>query len=88
MLLTGPLGLRLRDYSQAVDVGAIKGVKSVEAIRILVWILSFLAFGYATEEFVRSLSAPTCTHCTALTLEIQGGDSGAPRLLPGRGTHR
>ncbi|KAK3944528.1 heterokaryon incompatibility protein Het-C-domain-containing protein [Diplogelasinospora grovesii] len=40
----------LRDYSQAVDVGSLKGVNAA-TIRILVWILSFLAHGYATEEF-------------------------------------
>ncbi|KAB8342821.1 hypothetical protein FH972_022419 [Carpinus fangiana] len=40
----------LRDYSQAVDVGTLKGVQA-GAIRILVWILSFMAFGYATAEF-------------------------------------
>ncbi|KAK6824748.1 heterokaryon incompatibility Het-C protein [Apiospora arundinis] len=40
----------LRDYSQAVDVGSLKGVNA-ETIRVLVWILSFLANGYATEEF-------------------------------------
>ncbi|KAL8745855.1 MAG: hypothetical protein Q9190_002054 [Brigantiaea leucoxantha] len=40
----------LRDYSQAVDVGTLKGIQS-GTIRILVWILSFLSFGYATGEF-------------------------------------
>ena len=40
----------LRDYSQAVDVGTLKGVPS-GTIRILVWVLSFLSFGYATGEF-------------------------------------
>lgn len=40
----------LRDYSQAVDVGSLKGVNG-PTIRILVWVLSFLSFGYATEEF-------------------------------------
>ncbi|KAL8407732.1 hypothetical protein RB594_006537 [Gaeumannomyces avenae] len=40
----------LRDYSQAVDVGTLKGVNSA-TIRILVWVLSFLSFGYATEEY-------------------------------------
>jgi len=40
----------LRDYSQAVDVGTLKGVQS-GTIRILVWVLSFLSFGYATAEF-------------------------------------
>ncbi|PNY29174.1 Uncharacterized protein TCAP_00906, partial [Tolypocladium capitatum] len=40
----------LRDYSQAVDVGSLKGVNAA-TIRILIWILSFMAFGYATDEF-------------------------------------
>ncbi|KAI9778394.1 MAG: hypothetical protein M1816_004116 [Peltula sp. TS41687] len=40
----------LRDYSQALDVGTLKGVQA-ETIRILVWVLSFLSFGYATAEF-------------------------------------
>ncbi|TEA03240.1 hypothetical protein C8034_v002076 [Colletotrichum sidae] len=40
----------LRDYSQAVDVGSLKGVNA-PTIRILVWVLSFMAFGYATDEF-------------------------------------
>ncbi|KAL3472410.1 heterokaryon incompatibility protein Het-C-domain-containing protein [Aspergillus californicus] len=40
----------LRDYSQAVDVGTVKYV-SAEAIRILLWVLGFLSFGYGTNEF-------------------------------------
>ena len=40
----------LRDYSQAMDVGTLKGIQS-GTIRILVWVLSFLSFGYATAEF-------------------------------------
>lgn len=40
----------LRDYSQAVDVGSLKGVNAA-TIRILVWVLSFMAHGYATQEF-------------------------------------
>ncbi|KAF2668029.1 heterokaryon incompatibility Het-C [Microthyrium microscopicum] len=40
----------LRDYSQAVDVGSLKGVQK-DAIRIIVWVLAFMSFGYATEEF-------------------------------------
>lgn len=40
----------LRDYSQAMDVGTLKGVQS-GTIRILVWVLSFLSFGYATGDF-------------------------------------
>ncbi|KAI5860454.1 heterokaryon incompatibility Het-C [Durotheca rogersii] len=40
----------LRDYSQAIDVSSLKGVNAA-TLRILVWVLSFLANGYATEEF-------------------------------------
>ncbi|KAI9837004.1 MAG: hypothetical protein M1819_000653 [Sarea resinae] len=40
----------LRDYSQAVDVGTVKYV-SAEAIRIVLWVLGFLSFGYGTKEF-------------------------------------
>jgi hypothetical protein len=40
----------LRDYSQAMDTGALKKAQP-EGIRILVWILSFLCFGFATAEF-------------------------------------
>jgi len=41
----------LRDYSQAVDVGTLgRGIK-LETIRVLVWVMGFMAFGYATEEF-------------------------------------
>ncbi|ORY15587.1 heterokaryon incompatibility protein Het-C-domain-containing protein [Clohesyomyces aquaticus] len=40
----------LRDYSQAVDVATLKNVQA-ETIRVLVWILSFMSFGYATGEF-------------------------------------
>ncbi|KAF2833025.1 Het-C-domain-containing protein [Ophiobolus disseminans] len=40
----------LRDYSQAVDVGTLAKVQG-ETIRLLVWVLSFMSFGYATGEF-------------------------------------
>lgn len=40
----------LRDYSQAVDIGTLKYV-SAEAIRILIWVLGFMTFGYGTNEF-------------------------------------
>lgn len=40
----------LRDYSQAVDVGTVKYVSS-EAIRIVLWVLAFMSFGYGTGEF-------------------------------------
>ena len=36
--------------SQAMDVGTLKSVQA-ESIRIIVWILSFMSFGYATGEF-------------------------------------
>ncbi|KAF2264542.1 Het-C-domain-containing protein [Lojkania enalia] len=40
----------LRDYSQAVDTATLQRVQA-ETIRVLVWILSFMSFGYATGEF-------------------------------------
>lgn len=40
----------MRDYSQAIDVGTVKNV-SAEAIRLLLWILGFMTFGYGTKEF-------------------------------------
>ena len=40
----------LRDYSQAVDVGAVKYV-SAEAVRLILWVLGFMSFGYGTAEF-------------------------------------
>ncbi|OKL64284.1 hypothetical protein UA08_00239 [Talaromyces atroroseus] len=40
----------LRDYSQAMDVGTLKSLQA-DTIRVLVWILSFMTFGYATAEF-------------------------------------
>jgi hypothetical protein len=40
----------LRDYSQAVDVGSLKGVQK-DSIRIIVWVLAFMGFGLATREF-------------------------------------
>lgn len=40
----------LRDYSQAIDVGTVKGV-SAEAIRLLLCVLGFLTFGYGSREF-------------------------------------
>ena len=42
---------RRRDYSQAVDVGTLgRGIK-LGTINILVWVMGFMAHGYATEEF-------------------------------------
>lgn len=40
----------LRDYSQAMDTATLSKAQP-ETIRILVWILSFMSFGYATAEF-------------------------------------
>ena len=40
----------LRDYSQAIDVGALKNVEA-GTVRILLWVLSFMTFGLATGEF-------------------------------------
>lgn len=36
--------------SQAMDVGTLKSLQA-DTIRVLVWVLSFLSFGYATGEF-------------------------------------
>jgi len=36
--------------AQAIDVGTVKYV-SAEAIRILLWVLGFMTFGYGTKEF-------------------------------------
>ena len=35
----------LRDYSQAIDVGAVKYV-SAEAVRLILWVLGFMSFGF------------------------------------------
>ena len=40
----------LRDYSQAIDVGAAKHV-SAEAVRLVLWVLGFLSFGLGTGPF-------------------------------------
>jgi hypothetical protein len=45
MIKRAYFGNWLRDYSQAVDVGTLKGVPA-DTIRVLVWILSFMSFGY------------------------------------------
>ncbi|KAK5085167.1 hypothetical protein LTS08_003374 [Lithohypha guttulata] len=50
MIKRAYFGNWLRDYSQAMDTGALKKAQP-ESIRILVWLLSFLGFGYATAEF-------------------------------------
>lgn len=38
------------DSSQAMDVGTLKSLPA-DTIRIIVWVLSFLTFGFATGEF-------------------------------------
>ncbi|KAH7155598.1 heterokaryon incompatibility protein Het-C-domain-containing protein [Dactylonectria estremocensis] len=40
----------LRDYSQAIDTGALKSV-SAEAIRLLLCVLGFMTFGFGSGEF-------------------------------------
>src|SRR5271170_5816825 len=40
-----------RDYSQALDVGTLSRGLDIHLLRILVWVLGFMQFGYATEEF-------------------------------------
>lgn len=40
----------LRDYSQAIDSGTLARTNK-DTIRVLIWILAFMSFGYATEEF-------------------------------------
>jgi hypothetical protein len=48
-----------RDYSQAVDVGTLgRGIK-LGTIRVLVWVMGFMANGYATEEFEVILLIPS-----------------------------
>lgn len=38
----------LRDFSQAVDVGTLSKGLDVKTIRLLVWVMGFMDFGYAT----------------------------------------
>ncbi|KKZ65858.1 hypothetical protein EMCG_08363 [[Emmonsia] crescens] len=49
----------LRDYSQAIDIGTLKYV-SAEAIRILLWVLGFMSFGYGTGEFEVTIDRIGC----------------------------
>lgn len=44
-------GNYLRDMSQAIDVGTLSKGLDAKTIALLVWIMSFMEFGYATEEF-------------------------------------
>ena len=53
----------LRDYSQAVDVGTVKYV-SAEAIRIILWVLGFMSFGYGTKEFEVTMDRLGCYRFT------------------------
>lgn len=41
----------LRDYSQAIDVGTLSYGISPELIRVVLWVMSFIEFGYGTFEF-------------------------------------
>ncbi|OJD22728.1 hypothetical protein ACJ73_05920 [Blastomyces percursus] len=49
----------LRDYSQAIDIGTVKYV-SAEAIRLLLWVLGFMSFGYGTGEFEVTIDRLGC----------------------------
>ena len=56
-LVSGSFGLYILPYLIlltpticSMDVGSLKGIQA-GTIRVLVWILSFLSFGYATAEF-------------------------------------
>ncbi len=44
------LQLTICSTAQAIDVGTVKYV-SAEAIRILLWVLGFMTFGFGTKEF-------------------------------------
>lgn len=46
----GWVGNWLRDYSQALDIGPLAKVHK-DTIRVIVWVLSFMSFGFATGEF-------------------------------------
>jgi len=71
--------LARRDYSQAMDVGTLSKGLDGPSIRILVWILSFMSFGYATGEFeVRSWTVH----------ELIVGDRRAIGSLSPRGAYR
>lgn len=56
----------LRDYSQAVDVGTLKGVQA-PTIRILVWVLAFMSFGYG--KFASEVRECNCTLTYSQPLE-------------------
>ncbi|ORY76025.1 heterokaryon incompatibility protein Het-C-domain-containing protein [Protomyces lactucae-debilis] len=53
----------LRDYSQAIDVGTLSKGLDAKTIRLLVWVMSFMAFGYATEEFEVTDERLGCYRC-------------------------
>jgi hypothetical protein len=59
-LLVEIFWLGSRDYSQAVDVGTLgRGIK-LGTIRVLVWVMGFMAHGYATDEFEVCPFDPWC----------------------------
>lgn len=72
-----------RDYSQAVDVGTLAKGLEVGSIRILIWILGFMSFGYATAEF-EVCSSPLLMR---LQQKLIGGDGGETWSLQTRGTY-
>ena len=82
----------LRDYSQAVDVGTVKYV-SAEAIRLILWVLGFMSFGYGTKGKLLSknkklkLSALRKQLTKGYQIRIRG-DYRTARLLSSRGAHR
>ena len=60
-----------RDYSQAVDVGTLgRGIK-LGTIRVLVWVMAFMAHGYATEEF--EVIAPSLSLSLSRFPQSRGG---------------
>lgn len=78
-----------RDYSQAVDVGTLgRGIK-LGTIRVLVWVMGFMANGYATEEFEVILLIPSPFIPIPLSLSLSFTLSHSPlplrhRTVPGR----
>jgi hypothetical protein len=64
------LTLYSRDYSQLLDVGTVSRGLDSQAIRILVWILGFLSFGYTTGEF--EVFLPQRVHDSDVRLRKRG----------------
>src|SRR5271170_362694 len=52
-----------RDYSQALDVGTLSRGLDIPLLRVLVWVLGFMQFGYATEEFEVLFPLHCGIHC-------------------------